>query len=78
MSQEQELKQQIIEKAWSDESFKAKLLADPKGALNEAFGLILPDDVEIIVVEESESKVALVIPQNPGDASKSDGVEEVW
>ncbi|AZN41669.1 NHLP leader peptide family RiPP precursor [Paenibacillus albus] len=75
---EQELQQQIIEKAWSDESFKAKLLADPKAALQEAFNLTLPEDVELVVVEETPSKLALVIPQNPADAAKTDSELSTW
>lgn len=75
---EQELQQQIIEKAWSDESFKAKLLADPKAALQEAFNLTLPEDVELVVIEETPSKLALVIPQNPGDAAATDSELSTW
>ncbi|SFI48786.1 NHLP leader peptide domain-containing protein [Paenibacillus sp. UNC496MF] len=75
---EQQLQQQIIEKAWSDPAFKAKLLANPKEALQEAFGLSLPDDVELVVVEETPTKFALVLPQNPADAGKTDESLDTW
>ncbi|MBD3918378.1 NHLP leader peptide family RiPP precursor [Paenibacillus sp. PR3] len=75
---EQELQQQIIEKAWSDESFKAKLLADPKAALKEAFNLTLPEDVELVVIEETPSKLALVIPPNPGDTATTESELSTW
>ncbi|SFS67166.1 NHLP leader peptide family RiPP precursor [Paenibacillus sp. BC26] len=75
---EQELQQQIIEKAWSDESFKAQLLADPKAALKEAFNLTLPEDVELVVIEETPSKLALVIPQNPSEVAKTDSTLSTW
>ncbi|MBM7564807.1 NHLP leader peptide family RiPP precursor [Paenibacillus sacheonensis] len=66
---EQELKQQIIEKAWTDEEFKAQLIADPKKALNDAFGISIPDGFEIVVIEETGTKVALVIPENPSKST---------
>ncbi|MBP3962975.1 NHLP leader peptide family RiPP precursor [Paenibacillus lignilyticus] len=75
---EQELQQQIIEKAWSDESFKAQLLADPKAALKEAFNLTLPEDVELVVIEETPSKLAFVIPQNPSEVAKTDSTLSTW
>lgn len=75
---EQDLKQQIIEKAWSDEAFKAQLLADPKAALKDAFGLDIPADVEIVIVEETATKVGLVIPQHPSTAGKPNNVEFTW
>ncbi|NBD23121.1 NHLP leader peptide family RiPP precursor [Paenibacillus glycinis] len=75
----QELSKQIIEKAWSDEAFKAKLLADPKEALKEAFNLTIPTDVELIVVEETSTKLALVIPQHPSDDAKTvEPVGDTW
>ncbi|MFC4812565.1 NHLP leader peptide family RiPP precursor [Paenibacillus sp. GCM10023250] len=75
---EQQLQQQIIEKAWSDPAFKAKLLANPKEALQEAFSLTLPEDVELVVVEETPTKFALVLPPNPADAGKPDDALDTW
>ncbi|MDQ6420062.1 NHLP leader peptide family RiPP precursor [Paenibacillus sp. LHD-117] len=68
MSSTQDLKDQIIEKAWTDAEFKKQLLADPKSAIRDAFGVDIPDDISIEVLEDTDSKYHLVLPQNPADA----------
>jgi hypothetical protein len=52
----------IITRAWSDETFKSLLLADPAKALEKAYGLTLPPSVAIKVVEETEDTRYVVIP----------------
>jgi len=65
MSAEEILKSQIIQKAWEDETFKKQLLSDPKTALKEAFGIDIPDNIQIKAVEETKEQFVLVIPSNP-------------
>lgn len=67
MSAEELLKKQIIEKAWADPEFKQKLLSDPKSAIQDAFGVKIPDGIRLKAVEESENEFYLVIPPNPVD-----------
>jgi hypothetical protein len=59
------LRNQVIQKAWEDPSFKQRLLADPKAALQEALGIIIPDSVTLKAVEEGSNEFYLVIPPNP-------------
>lgn len=66
------LQTQIIQKAWQDPSFKAKLLADPKAAIQEALGVIIPDHIKVKTVEESSDEFYLVLPPNPSEIIKSD------
>ncbi|WHX48227.1 NHLP leader peptide family RiPP precursor [Paenibacillus woosongensis] len=66
------LQTQIIQKAWQDPSFKAKLLADPKAAIQEALGVIIPDHIQVKTVEEHSDEFYLVLPPNPSDVIKSD------
>lgn len=61
----QSIETQIIERAWQDAEFKAALLQDPKAAINEAFGLPLPPEVNLTVVEESACHRYLVLPPAP-------------
>ncbi|MCD9020934.1 NHLP leader peptide family RiPP precursor [Cohnella silvisoli] len=61
------LKVQIIKKAWAEPAFKQSLLADPKGAITAAFGIELPGDIELKVVEETPALYYLTIPPNPED-----------
>lgn len=67
MTSEELLRKQIIEKAWEDASFKQKLLSDPKAAIREAFGVDVPDHIELKAFEESTSEFYLVIPANPSN-----------
>lgn len=66
------LQTQIIQKAWQDPSFKAKLLADPKAAIQEALGVTIPDHIKVKAVEESSDELYLVLPPNPSEVLKSD------
>lgn len=66
------LQSQVVEKAWQDPSFKAKLLADPKAAIQEALGVILPDHIKIKTVEESSDEFYVVLPPTPENAVKSE------
>ncbi|WP_063847553.1 NHLP leader peptide family RiPP precursor [Bacillus sp. FJAT-28004] len=75
MSNEQPLKDQIIQKAWEDAEFKKQLIANPKEAVKEAFGIEVPDTIEVEVVEESANKFYLVLPENPKTMKSVDQVE---
>ncbi|RKN84131.1 NHLP leader peptide family RiPP precursor [Paenibacillus ginsengarvi] len=71
MSADQLLKQQIIEKAWSDPVFKQQLLNNPKQAIQDAFGVQIPNEIELKAVEETQTEFYLVIPPNPADTLNS-------
>jgi hypothetical protein len=66
------LKVQIIKKAWEDPAFKKSLLSEPKKAVKEAFGLEIPAEIDLKVVEESTSQYYLVIPPSPEDVADGD------
>ena len=53
MQSEAEVKAHIAMKAAEDDEFRARLLADPRAALEEATGLRLPPDYRLHVHEES-------------------------
>ncbi|CAI6086624.1 NHLP leader peptide family RiPP precursor [Cohnella sp. JJ-181] len=73
------LKVQVIKKAWEDPAFKAELLADAKAAVKAAFGVELPQEIQVTTVEESASHYYLVIPPNPEDIGNGESnVEVVW
>ena len=59
---------QIIAKSWADESFKAKLLADPATVLKAA-GLDVPPGVTVKALENTDKTLHLVIPAKPADLS---------
>lgn len=75
MSGVQSLKDQIIQKAWEDAEFKKQLIANPKAAVKEAFGVDVPDTIEVEVLEETANKFYLVLPQNPAELKDTESVE---
>ncbi len=63
--------QQLVARAWSDPALKAKLLADPAGAL-KAEGLSVPAGVAVQVVENTDKVVNLVLPLKPAPSDLSE------
>src|SRR5262245_31048302 len=56
---------QVVARAWTDEAFKQRLLADPAAALQE-HGLAVPPGVTVRVVEDTDRVVHLALPKRPG------------
>lgn len=54
----------LVAKAWSDEDFKRRLLAEPAAVLEE-FGIEPPRGVELQVVEDTDEVCHLVLPSSP-------------
>jgi hypothetical protein len=73
MNQEEQGKkmQQVIAKAWMDDSFKQMLLADPAAALKQE-GITVPDGVMIKAVENTDKVFHLVLPPKPADGELMD------
>ena len=61
----------VIAKAWADEGFKARLLADPAAVL-AAEGLQTPAGVTLKVLENTAGVFNLVLPVRPAELSDSD------
>jgi hypothetical protein len=59
---------QMVAKAWSDELFKKRLLADPAAVLKE-HGIAVPAEMAVKVVEDSAKVVHLILPERPGEIS---------
>lgn len=55
---------QIFVKAWDDDAFKHRLMADASAVLKEE-GIELPPGVEVRVVENTEQVFHLVLPKKP-------------
>ena len=61
---------QVLAKAWSDETFKERLMRDAPSALKE-FGIKAPAGVEFRAVENTDSVTYITLPLRPsGSASK--------
>jgi len=52
----------LVRRAWSDPTFRARLIDDPKAALVEELGVDLPEGLEVRVVEERPDLMCIVVP----------------
>lgn len=57
-----EARRQLIRRSVEDEDLRQRLLADPKGTVEEQLGAKLPEGIEIRVVEETSKIIYLVLP----------------
>ena len=57
-----ELREQVVERATMDEEFRARLLAEPKAAIEEELGVKIPDGFTVEVHEDVEDTSHLVLP----------------
>lgn len=62
---------QIIAKAWTDEAFKQRLLADATAVLKEE-GVPVPDGLEFKFVEDTDKVSHIVLPSVPKGLALSD------
>jgi hypothetical protein len=62
---------EVLARAARDSEFRQALLADAPAALNRTFGIKLPSDVKLHVVEESSANRYLVLPAS-SDGKLSD------
>jgi hypothetical protein len=67
----------VIARAWSDDGYKARLVANPKSVLTEA-GIVIEDGPELRAVEDTADVRHFVIPVAPAEGELSeDALEQV-
>ena len=57
-----EMERRLVERTLEDESFRQRLLADPKATVEQELGTRLPEGVEVRAVEETADTIYLVLP----------------
>jgi len=57
-----ELHDRLVKRALADPEFRARLVASPREAVAEELGVELPAELEVVVVEESVDRIAVVLP----------------
>jgi hypothetical protein len=60
-----ELEEKIIARAWTDDEFRQKFVADPKGQFEAHLGTKLPEALQMTAHEETEHSLHFVIPMKP-------------
>jgi hypothetical protein len=57
-----EVERRIVQRSIEDESFRQRLIEDPKGAVEQELGTRLPEGVRVVAVEETADTIYLVLP----------------
>ncbi len=70
----QDFHAKVITKAWKDASFKKKLQTNPRQALEE-IGMNIPANVNVKVVEDTNSSYTFVLPVSPASAKNLSEME---
>ena len=70
METAKEMQARIVGKAAEDSDFRARLLSDPKGAIEQELGVTIPASLSVEVHEESDAAAHLVLPP---DSNLSEG-----
>lgn len=65
MKTAEEMRSHLTEKAATDSAFRAQLVSDPKGVMNQEFGITVPDNIQIMVHESDMRTVHLALPPDP-------------
>ena len=68
--------ERIIAKAWADDDFKARLLADP-AAIAAAEGIEVPAGVKIVVHENKPGELHVVLPAKPSADISDEALDAV-
>ena len=77
MQDTQNIYQELMLKAATDEDFREALLRDPKATLVSLFGAPIPEGLNINVVENTATELTLVIPPKLSDDLSEEELDEV-
>ncbi len=60
-----QMESRLVQRSIEDESFRQRLIEDPKGAVEQELGRRLPEEVRVVTVEETADTIYLVLPSTP-------------
>jgi len=65
----------IVAKAWADDDYKKKLIENPKEILKQE-GIVIPDNIKIRILENSETKLNFILPPKPDNLYEINQIDE--
>ena len=57
-----DVREALVRTALKDESFRESLVANPKLAVERALGTKLPEDMEVVALQDTDQKMFIVLP----------------
>jgi len=61
----QDIEAHIIAQAWKNEAYKQELLSNPKALIEREFGIKLPAEITVQVMEETPTELYFSLPMRP-------------
>ena len=68
-----QMERRLIGKSVEDESFRQRLIEDPKASVEQELGTRLPEEVRVVTVEETAETIYLVLPSTRSMAGAEGG-----
>jgi hypothetical protein len=62
---DQDVLQRIVSRATIDADFRRQLIANPRAAIQNEAGVTIPGDVDLQVIEETETTKYIILPTTP-------------
>jgi hypothetical protein len=69
------VERRLLQRSLEDESFRQRLLEDPRAAVEEELGTRLPEEIQVRAVEESAETIYLVLPPATFSAGQQEAGE---
>jgi hypothetical protein len=66
-----------VRRAQEDDTFRSRLLQDPHGAIQEVAGAPIPEGIEVVVHENTTSRLHFVLPPRPQGELSDAQLEQV-
>ena len=84
----EQMERRLVQRSLEDDTFRQRLIEDPKGAVEQELGTRLPEGAQVRVVEETADTIYLVLPSSSpiggGELSDQDletiagGISTFW
>ena len=75
---ETEVREHLASKAAESDEFRAYLMADPKGAIQQECGIVFPEDVVLHVHCETEGEHHMVLPRSQLTRGELEQIRGGW
>lgn len=72
-----ELNQQIAKRVSEKDEFRSALLSDPKKALENEFGVVIPESLQIVLHQETKNTLHLIVPERDTLELDDDQLDQV-
>jgi hypothetical protein len=73
-SRREDIERRVVRRAWADPAYLERLRDDPRSALEEELGLVLPARLRVTLVEEQPDHLCIVVPVDLSGINERDSL----